>query len=319
MASNSSVAIVMRTYERPIMLARAITSVCKQTYPNWSLTIVNNGGVPKVVDDVVAIARISWPEANIHVMHLADRVGMEEASNTALAHTASDYFAIHDDDDTWKPRFLEVVVPALDEHSEAVTVVSGVTRIYELARGKTLRPQKSELFALDSEKLTFDGMIGHNTFPPIAALFRRSLLDAVGMFDASLPVLGDWEFNLRALKAGPFFYMPERLANYHTRTPDSDAATGNSITVGQDLHREIKDQLIQRWQNEKTPDGRNKGEVAQAAHQQFVQREAALHAAHLAGRTSFVVRQLHRSAYAAKHPSIGARAVIRRVRRKIGR
>lgn len=309
----------MRTYERPIMLARAITSVCKQTYPNWSLTIVNNGGVPKIVDDVVAIARISWPQAQIHVIHLADRVGMEEASNTALTHTASDYFAIHDDDDSWKPRFLEVAVSTLDEHVEAVAAVTGVTRIYELARGKTLRPQKSELFVLDSERLTFDGMIGHNTFPPIAALFRRSLLNTVGMFDASLPVLGDWEFNLRALKAGPFFFIPERLANYHTRTPDSDAATGNSITVGQDLHRVIKDQLIQRWHNEKTPDGRNKGEVAQAAHQQFVQLEAQLHAAHLAGRTSFVGRQLRRVLYAAKHPDVGSRAVIRRIRRKIGR
>lgn len=318
MANDYSVAIVMRTYERPIMLARAITSVCKQTYKNWSLIIVNNGGVPRGVDDVVAVARTGWPEARIEVVHLAERVGMEEASNVALSSTQSEFFAIHDDDDSWKSQFLEKTVAAMQTHPEAVAIVAGVTRIHELARGKTLRPQKSELFYISPDRLTFDGMIGHNTFPPIAALFRRSLLDKVGMFDASLPVLGDWEFNLRALTVGKFAYLPERLANYHTRTPDSDAATGNSITVGQDRHRVTKELLISRWHDEVTPDGRNKGEVAQCAHDDFVRREVE-EMKRQQPASPFVVRQIRRVLHGLQHPRAGTRAVVRRVRRKVGR
>lgn len=319
MAHDNSVVIVMRTYQRPIMLARAITSVCKQTYKNWSLIIVNNGGEPGGVEDVVAVARTGWPNAQIEIIHLDNRVGMEEASNVALQHTHADFFAIHDDDDSWRPQFLEKTVAAMQAHPDAVAIVTGVTRIHELARGKTLRPQKSELFYISPDRLTFDGMIGHNTFPPIAALFRYSLLAQVGMFDASLPVLGDWEFNLRALTVGRFDFFPERLANYHTRTLDSDREDDHPKSDDHDRHRVTKELLIDRWRSDVTPDGRNKGEVAQAAHVEFVRRESEEASRQHVPAQPFVVRHIRRVLYGVKHPRVGARAVVRRIRRKVGR
>lgn len=301
------------------MLARAITSVQQQTFADWSLVIVNNGGDRPRVDNVVEIARRAHPDGSIEVIHLADRVGMEEASNTALRAHASEFFAIHDDDDSWRPTFLERTVEEMSAHPGAAAIVTGVMRIHELSRGDLLEPQRAELFTLDAERLTYDVIIGNNMFPPIAALFRRSLLDRVGWFDATLPVLGDWEFNLRALAAGPFVFLPERLANYHTRTPDSDQAMGNSITVGRDLHAATKRQLWQRWDSETTPDGRNKGEVARTAHLQFEQRERELAAPRPASMGSWPARQVRRVVHAMGHPRSGGRAVVRRVRRAVGR
>ena len=315
----SLVTVVMRTYERPVMLARAVASVQKQTFTDWSVVIVNNGGVPSRVDDVVAVARLASPSSDIHVLHLEERVGMEEASNIALQASSSEYFAIHDDDDTWKPAFLERSVAAMTSHRDAAAIVTGVTKIHELSRGKTLRPQVSEDFYLTQERLTFEAMLGNNTFPPIAALFRRSLLNTVGMFDATLPVLGDWEFNLRAVTAGPFVFVPERLANYHIRTPDSDVATGNSITVGRDRHRETKALLHERWMSESTPNGTNKGEAAKSAHEEFERQEAQALVAHQPVRHSFVVRQCVRVLRVVRHPSAGFRGVVRRLRRATGR
>jgi hypothetical protein len=137
---------------------------------------------------------------------------MEEASNRGLAATESDFFAIHDDDDSWNARFLEVAVDGMRAHPSAAAVVTGIYRIHELYRDGKIRPVHSEKFYLSEERLTFRGMIGNNTFPPIAALFQRRLLSEIGEFDSSLPVLGDWEFNLRAVLAGGFVYIPERLA-----------------------------------------------------------------------------------------------------------
>jgi GT2 family glycosyltransferase len=315
----TSVAIVMRTYERPVMLARAVASVQKQTFTDWSIVIVNNGGVPDHVDNVVAIARLASPTSDINVLHLDERVGMEEASNIALEASRSEYFVIHDDDDTWKPTFLERSVAAMTTHREAAAIVTGVTKIHELSRGKTLRPQVSEDFYLTQERLSFEAMLGNNTFPPIAALFRQSLLSTVGMFDATLPVLGDWEFNLRAVTAGPFVFVPERLANYHIRTPDSDVATGNSITVGRDRHRATKMLLHERWLTESTPDGANKGEAAKRAHEEFERHEAQLFVANQPVHRSFVVRQCGRVVRIVRHPAVGFRGVVRRVRRATGR
>jgi GT2 family glycosyltransferase len=294
------VTIVMRTYERPIMLARAIASVQNQTYRDWTLIIVNNGGNPGPVEDVVRVAKSATPCGDIRVLHLSERVGMEEASNRGLAATESDFFAIHDDDDSWNARFLEVAVDGMRAHPSAAAVVTGIYRIHELYRDGKIRPVHSEKFYLSEERLTFRGMIGNNTFPPIAALFQRRLLSEIGEFDSSLPVLGDWEFNLRAVLAGGFVYIPERLANYHTRTPDSETASGNSITVGIDLHHQIRGQLQKRWLEEPNIDGVNKG---------------ALSIATFAADNPNTVRRVWRKILAGvKNPLRGARAVWRIIR-----
>ena len=295
----------MRTYERSVLLARAIASVQNQTFRDWTLIIVNNGGNPGPVDDVVRVAKSATPNGDIRVLHLSERVGMEEASNRGLAATHSEYFAIHDDDDSWAARFLEVAVEEMHAHPSAAAVVTGINRIHELYRDGKVRPMRAEDFFLNEERLTYMGMIGNNTFPPIAALFQRRLLQEVGEFDSSLPVLGDWEFNLRAVLAGGFVFVPERLANYHTRTPESETASGNSITVGIDLHHEVRGQLQKRWLNEPNIDGVNKGELSIAS---YVDERPLQNR----GLMSMI-------AVGIKNPTRAARAVARRIRRIISR
>ena len=299
------VAVVMRTYERPVMLARAIASVQNQTFRDWTLIIVNNGGNPGPVDDVVRVAKSATPCGDIRVLHLSERVGMEEASNRGLAATQSEFFAIHDDDDSWATRFLEVAVEEMRAHPSAAAIVTGINRIHELYRDGKVLPVRAEKFFLNEERLTYMGMIGNNTFPPIAALFQRRLLDEVGDFDSSLPVLGDWEFNLRAVLAGGFVFVPERLANYHTRTPDSETASGNSITVGIDLHHEVRGQLQQRWLEEPNIDGVNKGALSIASY--------------VDERPVKSGRLLPKIAAGIKNPKLAARAIARRTWRIISR
>ena len=325
----TKIAVVMRTYERPVLLARAIASVQLQTFTDWELVVVNNGGQQAGVDAVVRTAMNATPSGSIRVVHLADRVGMEEASNRGLADSDSEFFVIHDDDDSWDSRFLEVAVAELHNAPNAVAAVTGVTRIYETFRGGTVWPVLHEDFPLSQGRLTYRGMIGGNTFPPIAAIFRRSVLSQVGMFDESLPVLGDWEFNLRAVAGGDFVFIPERLALYHTRTPDSDTSSGNSITIGEDLHRDIKLQLQDRWLKEPAVNGVNKGALSIAASPEVFFGEPKVvppivhvDIEHIANRTAEIIklqRLSRRIVRSVRHPGHGIRAVGRLVRRTIGK
>jgi GT2 family glycosyltransferase len=309
------VAIVMRTYERPVLLARAIASVQNQSYSDWELVIVNNGGDPSGVESVVSVARNTTGTSRITVLHLPERVGMEEASNQGLRATSSQYFAIHDDDDSWRPTFLETTVQTFAAHPSAAAVLTGVTRVHETFKGGKVWPEKHENFPLDEARLTYDRLIGGNTFPPIAALFRRSVLEAVGYFDSSLPVLGDWEFNLRAVRDGAFVFVPERLANYHTRTPESDRAAGNSITVGEDLHLRVKKELQERWDSEMEPNGKSKGAFSREVEADVAAAEARLQAEiAAAARANAQGQTLRRIARAVRHPKRTVRAVVRRVR-----
>src|SRR6056297_895371 len=95
----------MRTKDRPILLQRALQSVCHQTLGDWSLAIVNDGGDPRPVDQQVA----DLPAAHrqrITVLHHPESCGMEAASNAGLQALQSRYVLIHDDDDSLHPDFF---------------------------------------------------------------------------------------------------------------------------------------------------------------------------------------------------------------------
>ena len=255
MSSEARVTIVMRTFERPMLLARALSSVTHQSYRNWQLIVVNNGGEPGPVDAAVATAMrtIAGGESKMRVLHTGERLGMETATNAALRDAgSSEFFVVHDDDDSWLPDFLTVAVTEMDKRPDAGAIVTGLYRITETLQGNRLWPVVEEEFFLSEGRLTFRGIIAGNTFPPIAALFRTRLLSEVGYFDESLPVLGDWEFNIRAVQHAPFVYVPQRLAKYHIRTPESDGNSANSITAGLATHRSVRLQLQDRWLRDTT-------------------------------------------------------------------
>ena len=49
----ASVAVIMRTKDREMLLGRAVADVCAQSWADWHLVIVNDGGVTVSVDEVV--------------------------------------------------------------------------------------------------------------------------------------------------------------------------------------------------------------------------------------------------------------------------
>lgn len=268
----------MRTYNRPVLLRRALLSVYGQSLSNWHLVVVNNGGNGTEVRNVVREMAEGDERLLVRttVVDTGARLGMEAASNLGIRAVDSDYFVIHDDDDAWRPTFLERTVGMLQAHPECVAMLSGVTRVWERMRNGTVVEVRRHTFFLNDERLTYDYLVGSNSFPPICAVFRRSVLDTVGLFDESLPVLGDWDFNLRVLEHGRFARFDEELALYHTRTEDSDRGTGNSIIEGHTQHDEVREQLWRRW--ESVPalghPGMSKGELSRATYLRHREIEA---------------------------------------------
>lgn len=153
---------------------------------------------------------------------------MEAASNAGLAATDSEFVAIHDDDDLWAPEFLERTVKAL-RASEALICSTRVVERYE-------RETPEGEFEVYEERIFHDGLPGFglqflyrtNRAVPIGILYRRRLHELVGPYDESLPVVGDWEFNLRAAAVTEMLLVDEPLAYWSLR-PQADGAEANSV------------------------------------------------------------------------------------------
>ncbi len=230
--------IITRTKNRTLLLRRAIESIVAQTNSNWEHVIVNDGGDAKGVDALLRAYK-SATKGRTRVIHNAKSVGMEAASNVGLKASEGEFCVIHDDDDTWHPNFLEKTVGHLTSgkppYYAGVATLS--TTVMETIEGGEIRELSRTPFNPWMRHITLFRIAAENMFPPISFLYRRSVHDEVGYFDESLPVLGDWDFNLRVLSKFDVAVVPELLAYYHRRGGLMTGDYSNSVVGRADDHQ----------------------------------------------------------------------------------
>ncbi len=228
---SPTVAVLVRTKDRPRFLRRALANIAEQTFTDYTVCVINDGGDESATRAILQASPLAHLlEGDTPRLTLLTTGGgnMEAASNAGLAATDSKFVAIHDDDDLWAPEFLERTVGAL-RASEALICSTRVVERYE-------RETPEGEFEVYEERIFHDGLPGFglqflyrtNRTVPIGILYRRRLHELVGFYDESLPVVGDWEFNLRAAAVTEVLLVDEPLAYWSLR-PEADGAEANSV------------------------------------------------------------------------------------------
>lgn len=231
--SLSRVAVVTRTKNRPVMLRRAVESITRQTFRDFVWVVVNDGGDATEVEAVIQPARQAG--VNVRTVHNPQSLGMEAASNCGIRASASEFIVIHDDDDTWDAEFLAVTTAFLDIEPGYGGVVTHTNRVDEVIEGDSIRILRTSPWNHHLLSVYLIEMARVNSFPPISFLFRRAVLDEIGYFDESLPVLGDWDFHLRFLSVRDIGVVARPLAFYHHRE-NAVGAYGNTLYDGVSKH-----------------------------------------------------------------------------------
>lgn len=232
----STVNIVMRTKNRPLLLQRAVDDVIRQNFTDWTLTVVNDGGSSATVDEILA-TRAGELRGRVQVIHRPVSLGMESASNEGVRASSARFVAIHDDDDSWDPGFLAATVAWLRDHEAAVAVAVRTEIIWESVDRGGITELRREVFLPSLEAVTLAQLVRFNTCVPISMLHRRESLERIGLFDESLSVVGDWHANLMLARLGEIGFIGARpLAFWHQR-PAATGEMSNSVISGRDDHR----------------------------------------------------------------------------------
>lgn len=237
-----SVTIIMRTRDRPALLGRAIASVCAQTFTDWHLIVLNDGGDPAATNQAV----------RAHAHELGGRVtpvdndeprGRAAALNQGIKAGSSAYIAIHDDDDTWHPDFLARTAAHLNATADAAVAVR-TEIVWERIDGTEVTELGREVFCRDVQAFTLSDMLLHNRTVPISVLYRRAVHEIIGWYREDLPFVEDWELWLRLALAEHTlgFIDGEPLAFWHQRR-DAPGELANSVIAAQSEHRRL-DQLV---------------------------------------------------------------------------
>ena len=210
--SNSAgplVSVIMPTFQRAEVITSAIRSVVAQTYENWELVIVDDGGL----DDTEAIVqRISDPR--ITYIRLRENVGQAQARNSGIENSTGEVIAYLDSDDTWDPGFLTVSVGALQADPE-IDMVYSAQALWRGTAGNPYDPADEEQLQAVRFRSYSRSLLENNNFISMIALVHyRRLFDAFGTFDPKMRRLPDWELVLRLSQNNRVAAIPVILSHY---------------------------------------------------------------------------------------------------------
>jgi len=225
----------MRTRDRPLLLERALESVFAQTLTDYVLVVVNDGG------DAAAVERLVQGRAEI--IHHPAPLGMQAASNAGIRGSRSEYVVIHDDDDTWDPRFLELTSRHLEE-TGAMGVIATTDKVVERIVDGRIEVVETARLHPELRFVNLYAMCFENYATPISFLYRRQVYETIGLYDEELDSAGDWDFGLRFLLHWEIEFLPtpEALAFYRHRPEGADA---NSVYT--DRHRRAENLVANRY------------------------------------------------------------------------
>ncbi len=214
--ASSDVSVVIRSCGRATLLKRAFGCLLTQTVPPAEVIVVGIGAL-----GVEAAAPAFAPPSMRMVPVVEGRI-RGGALNDGVRASRSSWVAFLDDDDTWSPTFLEEMVnvavgPSTPRNCGAI--ICRTEAVYERVEGDRVMSCGREPFNSDLEQLGVEGLFQKNRFTINAALWRRTVFDALGGFSETLPLLEDWDFNLRAAARFQLVVLPRMLAFYHLRPP----------------------------------------------------------------------------------------------------
>lgn len=250
MATRPLVSIVTRTKDRTVLLDRALKDCAKQTMRDFELIVVNDGGDPAPVDELLE-KHASLLQGRARVIHNETSQGMERASNIAIESSTGRYICIHDDDDTWSPLFLERASNFLDGHPGYGGVAVRTEIVLEKIEGQTVTELGREIAWPDVKQFSLSRLMSSNIAVPISCMYPRSVIDELGGFRDDLPVVGDWEFHLRlAAKYDVGFIDGQPLAFWHQRRSQA-GVLGNSVFAGAEKHHyfdlKVRDEYLREY------------------------------------------------------------------------
>lgn len=248
-ASAGRVHIILRTKNRTMLLARALDDILAQSIDDWDVTVVNDGGAADEVDRLVG-EREEGFAGRVAVIHNSVSRGMEAAANQGILSREAAFIAIHDDDDTWHPDFLARTREWLSANDEALAIAVRTEIVWERIDGDAVTELDREIFLPALRDVTLFDLVRFNTCVPISMLYRSSALHAVGLFDESLPVTGDWEFNVRLAFRGAIGFLPDTPLAYWHQRPGQGGVMGNSVIALRHEHasadRLVRDRALRK-------------------------------------------------------------------------
>jgi glycosyltransferase involved in cell wall biosynthesis len=191
MSSGSpAVTVVVAAYNEPsLLVTRAVPSVCRQTYDDWELVIVDDAST----EDIGAAVAPWLSDPRIRLVRRPVNGGPSAARNTGIREARGRFICFLDHDDQYIGNKLAHQVKQLESAPDDVAGVAGAwfyprRPVDGQLRGKVTELRREQVLGLDVWSMHLGTL-----------LLRCDAVAEIG-FDETLPVVQDQDLYIRLLE-----------------------------------------------------------------------------------------------------------------------
>lgn len=193
------ISVVIPTLNRINTLQRALDSVINQTYKAAEIIVVDNGSS----DGTLKFLREQYPKITILT---ENKIGVSSARNKGIKNSINQWIALLDSDDAWHPRKLEIQTSMLDSALKEYNLIH--TDEVWFRNNKHINQMKKHK---KQGGYIFERCLSLCCISPSSVLFKKNILDKVGLFDESLPVCEDYDMWLKICSSEEVLFAQDKL------------------------------------------------------------------------------------------------------------
>ena len=202
MAQGSRISIVLPTYNGSRYLREAIQSCLDQSYEDWELIVVDDASTDETPSIIAAFAA---QDERIRAIRNQTNRMLPGSLNVGFAAARGELLSWTSDDNLYRPHAMAMMAAVLEENPAVGFVYSGMNVID--GEGRPLGPAA---WVAPPDQLPRASCIG------ASFLYRRGVMERVGRYDESLPLVEDYDFWMRVSRQARMHYLPEDLYLYRT-------------------------------------------------------------------------------------------------------
>ncbi len=198
MSIDSSISVIIPTFNRADFLDRALTSILGQSLQPDEIIVIDDGST----DNTQGLVKGDYPQVKYIYQ---ENKGVSAARNLGLSKAQSKWLAFLDSDDEWLPKKLAMQVEQLNQNQDIKLCHTNEIWIRNEKRINQMKKHKKH------RGWIYDKCLPLCAISPSSVIIHRSLFDSIGNFDESLPACEDYDLWLRICAYYPVSYIEEPL------------------------------------------------------------------------------------------------------------